>query len=281
MPLPKNQRGVYGNPRADYEQARGALAGFTGLGDEPSVVDPQAREAYRASDIAGILSNLLPGKAPIAGGLGALGSLKNLRRITSEQASLDDMRDLFQKYVRSRGEGTTDQKLIAHELLRNIEDDPLARTHMFTDDAGLSAKAAYQLSPREQGTYLPYLVSFEKGLGHEALEDAYQQAKKSWPDKPMYLYSTPHAEDFYERQLSQGWEKSLEDGIPRYQRKAQGGRVEPDKRGGLVQARECSCQHKAEGGTVSHYDLYQGGSVQGNTTWRPMELDGIIGYITE
>lgn len=25
----------------------------------------------------------------------------------------------------------------------------------------------------------------------------------------------------------------------------------------------------------------QGGSVQGNTTWRPMELDGIIGYITE
>jgi hypothetical protein len=237
------------------------------------------------------------------------------------------MRDLFHKYVRSRGEGTTDQKLIAHELLRNIEDDPLARTHMFTDDAGLSAKAAYQLSPREQGTYLPYLVSFEKGLGHEALEDAYQQAKKSWPDKPVYLYSTPHAEDFYERQLSQGWEKSLEDGIPRYQRKAQGGRVEPDKRGGLVQAREGGkwgdigdlqntglrrtrdawndmeqARIREAGHEIPDYlsieeiqqlgekvwpgqwgktNYAQGGSVQGNTTWRPMELDGIIGYITE
>lgn len=157
--------------------------------------------------------------------------LKLMRRLTGEQASLDDMRDLFYKYVKPRGEGSQDQKVIASELLRNIEDDPLAQTHIFTPD-GLSVSAAYQLAPRDKGTYLPYLVSFEKGLGHQALEDAYQQAKKQWPEQPVYLYSTPHAEDFYDRQIPRGWMKDTEDGIPRYQRKA---------KGGLVQMKECNC----------------------------------------
>lgn len=165
----------------------------------------------------------------------ALGPLlKMMQRVTSEQASLDDLRDLFYKYVKPRGEGSQDQKMIAHELLRNVEDDPKAQTHMFTPD-GLSAAAAYQLSPREQGTYLPYLLSMQKGLGHQALEDAYQQAKKQWPEKPVFLYSTPHAEDFYDKQAGMGWAKSLEDGIPRYERKAGGGLVQYSKE-------KCSCQ---------------------------------------
>jgi len=162
-----------------------------------------------------------------AGGVGPL--LKLMRRLTSEQASLDDMRDLFYKYVKPRGEGSQDQKTIANELLRNIEDDPTAQTHMFTQGPGLSASAAYQLAPRKEGTYLPYLVSFEKGLGHQALEDAYQQAKKQWPEQPVYLYSTPHAEDFYDRQIPRGWVKDTEDGIPRYQRKADGGLVQASR----------------------------------------------------
>lgn len=73
--------------------------------------------------------------------------LKLMRRLTSEQASLDDMRGLFYKYVKPRGEGSQDQKTIANELLRNIEEDPTAQTHMFTQGPGLSASAAYQLAP--------------------------------------------------------------------------------------------------------------------------------------
>lgn len=155
--------------------------------------------------------------------------LKNLQRITDERATVQDLRDLFYRVTKSRGEGTQDQKMIASELLRNVEDDPSVQTHVFTPD-NMSAAAAYQLSPRDQGTYLPYLLSMQKGLGHQALEDAYLQAKKQWPEKPVYLYSTPHAEDFYDRQIPQGWVKSTEDGIPRYERKA---------RGGLVRMRSC------------------------------------------
>jgi hypothetical protein len=157
--------------------------------------------------------------------------LKLMKRITGEQATLQDLRDLLYRYTKPRGEGNWDQKTIANELLQNIESDPSAQTHMFTPD-GLSAKAAYQLAPRKNGTYLPYLVSFEKGLGHQALEDAYVQAKKQWPEQPVYLYSTPHAEDFYDRQIPKGWMKSTEDGISRYERK---------KKGGLIQMKECKC----------------------------------------
>ena len=47
-----------------------------------------------------------------AGGVGPL--LKLMRRLTSEQASLDDMRDLFYKYVKPRGAGSrVTGKLIA------------------------------------------------------------------------------------------------------------------------------------------------------------------------
>ena len=154
--------------------------------------------------------------------------LKMLKRITGEQASLQDLRDLLYQHVKPRATGSADQKIIANELFSNLE-EPGAQTHMFSRD-GLSANAAYQLSPREQGTYLPYLLSTEKGLGHQALEDAYQQAKKQWPEKPVFLYSTPHAEDFYDRQIPQGWIKSSEDGIPKYERKARGGLVQMKER---------------------------------------------------
>lgn len=157
--------------------------------------------------------------------------LKLMERVTSDRASLQDMRELFQTYLRPKGEGTWDQKSIASELVSNAEADPGSITHVFTSD-GKVAKVAYQLSPRDDGTYLPYLVSFEKGLGGEALEDAYLTAKGRWPNNSVYLYSTPEAEGFYDRQVLRGWKKSNEDGIPRYERKAQGG---------LVQMKECNC----------------------------------------
>jgi hypothetical protein len=157
--------------------------------------------------------------------MGILAELAKLRRVTNEQASLDDIRSLFHKFTKPRGEGNWDQKTIANELVHNNEASPDAWTHVFTGD-GNSASAAYQLEPRAEGTYLPYLVSFQKGLGHQALEDAYKTAKQQWPEKPVFLYSTPHAEDFYDRQIPQGWQKSFEYGIPKFQRKAEGGLVQ-------------------------------------------------------
>lgn len=154
--------------------------------------------------------------------------LSLLKRLLVTPKELDRARDLFEPHVIPRSKTPIDHQIIANQLLRNIEDDPEALTHILYQDQ--LAKAAYQMSPRKDGTYLPYLVSFEKGLGTPMLEDAYQNAKRLYPNDPVFLYSTPEALPFYRKQSN--WMESNEDGVSKFQRKS---------RGGLVQMRECNC----------------------------------------
>lgn len=65
--------------RGALSQIKAAAAGFTGLGDEPSVMDEAARKAYNRAEIAALLSDAagLPGAVK---GLGALGLAGMIRR---------------------------------------------------------------------------------------------------------------------------------------------------------------------------------------------------------
>ena len=249
MPLPKDQRGVYGNPREDFERARGALAGFTGLGEEPSVMDYGASEAVRAGELASLLSSLAG-----FGGLGAVSrtvrhapkvdirGLNALDREIVSGADAQKLREFFHPRTMVGSDTSENHKIIAGYFPEQAESYPETISHLFSRE-GLPT-VAYQLSPKTNTTHIPNFVSFEKGFGHQALEDAYQNAKQMAPDKPVQLVSLPDQEalDFYRRQ--KGWIEDTEDGANRFTRKAQGG---------LVQ----TCQCKADGGEVSHSDLYQ------------------------
>jgi len=70
--LPKQQFGVYGNPKEDFETAKAGLSGFFGFPNEASVMNPSAQSAYKNSELASLFSDLIPGKAPLAVGAGVL-----------------------------------------------------------------------------------------------------------------------------------------------------------------------------------------------------------------
>lgn len=138
------------------------------------------------------------------------GALSLLKRAIHPSEEYQAVRELIHPLVAPRSPVSLDRRTLLNELMSNSELDPSTLTHVFSGD---KPKAAYQLSPREDSTYLPYIVSMEKGLGGEALEDAYQKA----PKKPLYLYSTPESVGFYRKQP--GWVESTEDGISKFTRK--------------------------------------------------------------
>lgn len=150
-----------------------------------------------------------------------MGPLAKLARMIADPSMLNRVRDLFEPHVVPRSKTPIDNQIIANELLRNIEDDHSALTHVFHQNE--LAKGAYQLSPKKDGTYIPYFVSFEKGMGTPMLEDAYSQAKQLYPDQPVFLYATPESKGFYRKQPE--WVESEYEGVPKFQRKAQGGLV--------------------------------------------------------
>ena len=79
--IPKQQFGVYGNPKEDFETAKAGLGGFFGTPDESSVMNPASRDAYNSGELANLFSNLIPGKATMAAGAG--GILKMYKNLPS------------------------------------------------------------------------------------------------------------------------------------------------------------------------------------------------------
>ncbi|MNG31490.1 putative acyltransferase [compost metagenome] len=54
-----------------------------------------------------------------------------------------------------------------------------------------------------------------KGLGHELMEKALEQAEKHWPGVPVYLSAQAHLQDYYKRYgFVVVGEEYLEDDIP-------------------------------------------------------------------
>ena len=136
------------------------------------------------------------------------GALALLRKATYPSQDYLKIRDALAPLVAPRQKIRDDARIMINEIMHNSEADPSTLTSILND-----GKAAYQLSPRQDSTYLPYIVSTEKGLGSAALEDAYQSA----PKKPVHLYATPESVGFYRKQP--GWVESTEDGISKFTRK--------------------------------------------------------------
>jgi predicted GNAT family N-acyltransferase len=70
---------------------------------------------------------------------------------------------------------------------------------------------------------LSYLLSNQPGLGTQLLEDAYKAAKQLQPDRRVRLNAIPGSEEFYRKQRQYGWNEGVQEGMPVFIRKAQGG----------------------------------------------------------
>lgn len=97
--IPKQQFGVYGNPKEDFETAKAGLSGFFGLPNETSVMNPASGNAYRNSELASLFSDLIPGKAPLAVGAGILKKFHTIPSYLKESiANGRTARQLFDDY---------------------------------------------------------------------------------------------------------------------------------------------------------------------------------------
>lgn len=146
--------------------------------------------------------------------------MPDLSTIIRVLKGLDTADALYPKVAPRASKISDNARIVTNEIISNA-DDP---TTVFFSPSG-ETLAAYQLSARPEGTYLPNLVSYEKGRGKEALEHAYQSAQK----RPVHLYAIPGSEGFYRKQP--GWEESLEEGVSKFTRKAEGGRAMANKQG--------------------------------------------------
>lgn len=150
--IPKQQYGVYGNPRQDYEKAKAALSGFVGVGEEPSVMSDQ-RDTYNKSELAGILSGLFPGKGALSGAAAMGGILKQYktlpetlkamigrgataREIFEDLNAVHDGRNWNQFFkddikIPPKGyEGTLPMKTLTNNLFPNLGEVPVQFTSM-------------------------------------------------------------------------------------------------------------------------------------------------------
>lgn len=150
----------------------------------------------------------LSGSDRYASGGQITGALSMLKKAVHQSKDYLKIRDALAPLVAPKQKISDDARIMINELMHNSEADPHSVTTILND-----GKAAYQLSPRENGTYLPYIYSTERGLGTSALEDAYQSA----PKKPVSLFATPESVGFYRKQP--GWVESSEDGISKFTRK--------------------------------------------------------------
>jgi len=103
------------------------------------------------------------------------------------------------------------QHMITDETMTNASQDP---TTTFHDPDTNEVVGAYQLGARPDGTYIPNIVAYKRGLGHQMLT----HAKAAAPTKKVYLYAIPGSESTYRdsRQKAAGWTESNEDGVPMF-----------------------------------------------------------------
>jgi len=208
-------------PAAKAKEVKKGLKSFF-IGDTPSEM------AFNAATL-GFLPAVGMGKAAKLGlgGLSALlaaddveaGALGQLRRMIIGSKDLDELRRAL-AHITSRRPSIDDDNewrkvIMANELVANAE-TPGVRTHMFVDDTG-KAQGAYQLSGAKDGTYLPYMVADQKGLGTELLDDA----QFLTPTQLLELYAIPGSDGFYRKRP--GWREDQTDGISRFRYQKPGG----------------------------------------------------------
>lgn len=153
--------------------------------------------------------------------------LEGLQRLVHGPKDEVTARELIHPHTLPENGLPFDHRVIADEMMTNLGQFNKfneGQTITFANGAG-PAQGAYQLVPREKGTYIPYFASFKPGTGTPMLEDAYRAAKQMAPDQPVYLTSTPNATNFYRKQIPQGWRESEYEGNPIFMRKACGGLV--------------------------------------------------------
>lgn len=166
----------------------------------------------------------MPGASKLAklGGLGLAGmacspeaeagGLSALKRFIVGSQDIQQLREAL-KHITGRRPSPQDEEewrrvTMANELVANAE-EPGVRTHAFIDPNTGMAKGAYQLKAQGTKTYLPYLVSGEKGLGRELMKDA----RFMTPTDELELYAIPGSEGFYRRM---GLTENRSDGISKF-----------------------------------------------------------------
>ena len=161
--LPKEQFGMYGNPREDYDKANAVVNGFTGFGDEPSVMSGQS-DLYRYSELANLFSNLIPSKGALSGAAAMGGILKqyktipealktmigkraSAREIFDELNAVHDGRNWNQFFkddikIPPKGfEGTIPMKSLSNNLFPAIGDVPVQFTSLRSTQWGVVGNA--------------------------------------------------------------------------------------------------------------------------------------------
>lgn len=231
--LPKDQKGVPSEEDLNSELAntKAALTGFTGIGDEPSVMYPEARDTYNKAELASILSQLVglhPSKAAIAPvaealtpALRALPEGMSIRELGSSALDRDALDEILKPWLQVGSKVHPDDRAIFNDMRSALENYPNIRTRVLLSPEEQPI-GAYQLVNRGLSRYMPNLGVSEqgKGIGTSLLGHA-----KATREAPTSLYSAPGKEGFYRKQ---GLKESNEDGISKFSF-AQGGVVNPNK----------------------------------------------------
>lgn len=166
----------------------------------------------------GLIQKLLGRKAPSV----SMEELSALRRVL-HPAGDPAAREALYTPPASEAQKLTDnefnRRMIATEMQKKLDEVPT--TAFYRSDNSLAG--AYQLSPDKWDTDLSYLLSNQPGLGTQLLEDAYRAAKQLQPDRRVRLNAIPGSEEFYRKQRQYGWNEGVQEGMPVFIRKAQGG----------------------------------------------------------
>ena len=104
--------------RSALSQIKAAAAGFTGLGDEPSVMDEAARKAYSRAEIAALLSDAagLPGAVKGLGALGLAGMIRRGGRTDLNMVhNMDQIPENIAEFFAQRGSMTNPSIAIAKD----------------------------------------------------------------------------------------------------------------------------------------------------------------------
>lgn len=104
--------------RGALSQIKAAAAGFTGLGDEPSVMDEAARKAYSRAEIAALLSDAagLPGAVKGLGAMGLVGMIRRGGRTDLNMVhNMDQIPESIAEFFAQRGSMTNPSIAIAKD----------------------------------------------------------------------------------------------------------------------------------------------------------------------
>jgi len=244
--LPKGQKGIPSEESLNEEFAntKAALTGFTGIGDEPSVMYPEAQDTYNKAELASILSGLVgvpsaktlvrDTSETIAPALRTLPKGMTVRELGGSPLDREALDEILKPWLKVGSSVTPEDRVIFSDMRRAVESYPDIRTRVMM--ANEEPVGAYQLVNKGDSRYIPNVAVAKQrqGVGTALMDHA-----RSTREAPTSLYAMPGKEGFYRKQ---GMNEKIEDGLAKFSF-AQGGST---NRGVLARYAESLPQRQAE-----------------------------------